>query len=84
MSLHPFSPIPTHCLHILLHLLTVCFQDDVELWGQEYLRNIAGEIGEEYQVRRDGEEAAEDLLALVRQIVPYHMTHNSGALSWHS
>ena len=53
----------------------------MELWGQEYLRNIAGEIGEEYQVRRDGEEAAEDLLALVRQIVPYHMTHNSGALS---
>ncbi len=81
VHLHSFSPTPTHCLHVLLHLLIVCFQDDVELWGQEYLRNIAGEIGEEYQVRRDGEEAAEDLLALVRQIVPYHMTHNSGVLS---
>ena len=55
----------------------------METWGQEYLRNIAGEIGEEYQVRRDSEEAPEDLLALVRQIVPYHMTHNSGALSSH-
>jgi len=54
------------------------FQDDVELWGQEYLRNIAGEIGEEYQVRRESDDAAEDLLSLVKQIVPYHMSHNSG------
>lgn len=62
--------------------LNRCVQENVENWGQEYLRNIAGEIGEEYQVRRDKEEPAEDLLALVNQIVPYHMTHNSGMVAY--
>ena len=54
-------------------------QESVENWGQEYLRNIAGEIGEEYHLAlRKDTDPSKELLDLVAQIVPYHMTHNSG------
>ena len=41
------------------------------------LRNLAGEIGEEWEARAGRGEPADDLLALVKQIVPYHMGHNA-------
>ena len=47
-------------------------------WGHEYVRNIAGEIGQEYAARREAEKPVDDLLELVAQIVPYHMSHNAG------
>jgi RPN1 N-terminal domain len=56
-------------------------QDEVGAWGHEYVRNLAGEIGQEYQARREAEVAVQDLLDLVAEIVPYHMTHNAGALT---
>ena len=40
-------------------------------------RNLAGEIGEEWEARSGKGEAVDDLLALVQQIVPYHMGHNA-------
>lgn len=55
-------------------------QENVENWGQEYLRNIAGEIGEEYHLALQKDKTPpQELLDLVAQIVPYHMAHNSGA-----
>jgi hypothetical protein len=30
------------------------------------------------QARHEKEQPVDDLLALVKQIVPYHMTHNAG------
>lgn len=51
---------------------------DLETWGHEYMRHLAGEIAEEYKVRHEKEQPVDDLLHLVRQIVPYHMTHNAG------
>jgi 26S proteasome regulatory subunit N1 len=51
--------------------------DDLGVWGHEYLRHLAGEISEEFTARTDKEEAVDDLMALVKQIVPYHMTHNA-------
>lgn len=56
-----------------------CAQGEVGLWGHEYVRSLSGEIGEEYHARREAEEPVEDLLELVSQIVPYHMSHNAGA-----
>lgn len=53
-------------------------QEDVASWGHEYIRSLSGEIGEEYHVRREKGENVEDLLGLVAQIVPFHMTHNAG------
>ena len=61
-----------------LKLTPIILKGNVEEWGHEYLRNLAGEIGEEYQLRRETDQSAEDLLALVSQILPYHMKHNSG------
>lgn len=39
---------------------------------------MSGEIGEEYDARREKEEPVNDLLELVATIVPYHMSHNAG------
>ncbi|PNH02258.1 26S proteasome non-ATPase regulatory subunit 2 1B [Tetrabaena socialis] len=52
---------------------------DLGIWGHEYIRHLSGEIAEEYRVRREADAAApvEDLMTLVKQIVPYHMTHNA-------
>jgi len=55
-------------------------------WGAEYIRCLAGQIGEEYNERmtaNDEKEGMEvepdmsDLMALVDIIVPYHVEHNS-------
>lgn len=49
----------------------------LELWGHEYMRHLAGEISDEYRLRRDKDEGVDDLMDLVNQIVPHHMTHNT-------
>ncbi|CAK0782745.1 hypothetical protein CVIRNUC_005940 [Coccomyxa viridis] len=52
-------------------------KDAVASWGHEYIRSLSGEIGDEYHARREKEESVQDLLDLVAQIVPFHMTHNA-------
>jgi len=56
--------------------------DDFDKWGHEYVSNLSGEIGSEYQNRisvnpdlRDDEVI--DLLTLVNKIVPYFMKSNA-------
>ncbi|CAE7834175.1 PSMD2 [Symbiodinium sp. CCMP2592] len=46
-------------------------------WGHEYIRNIAGEIGEEFKERTEKATDVGDLLALVEEIVPFNMQHNA-------
>jgi len=60
--------------------------DNVGIWGHEFARSIAGEIGQEYNFRvteenadPDSDEPFEDLLSLVDVIVPFHVTHNAEA-----
>jgi 26S proteasome regulatory subunit N1 len=59
---------------------------DLAPWGAEYIRCLAGEIGQEYNDRTlaaaEGEDMevepdVSDLMALVDIIVPYHVEHNS-------
>lgn len=50
---------------------------DIGSWGHEYVRNLAGEIGEEYTEREQNSELVEDLMELVKQIVPFHIKHNA-------
>ncbi|CAM9663790.1 unnamed protein product, partial [Ectocarpus sp. 6 AP-2014] len=73
---------------------------DLGRWGHEFLRSLAGEIGQEYSARRigavkegadgEGDEAmadaagggdadVSDLMALVDDIVPFHLQHNAEA-----
>ena len=60
-------------------------EDNLGSWGHEYVRSLAGEIGEEYNARvidgADPEEDAPfaDLLSMVNIIVPFHVKHNAEA-----
>lgn len=51
----------------------------VTLWGHEYLRHLAGEIGEEFHARSSADPPApvDDLMRLVGQIVAWDMAHNA-------
>jgi 26S proteasome regulatory subunit N1 len=51
--------------------------ENVGSWGHEYIRTLAGEIGQEYQQRQAEEKPVEDLMGLVRQIIPFHVQHNA-------
>ncbi|KAM1060857.1 hypothetical protein ACFX2J_025179 [Malus domestica] len=52
-------------------------EGDIGSWGHEYVRNLAGEIAQEF-AKRQGEEAPiEELMELVQQIVAFHMKHNA-------
>ncbi|XP_075669512.1 26S proteasome non-ATPase regulatory subunit 2 homolog A-like [Castanea sativa] len=50
---------------------------DIGSWGHEYVRNLAGEISQEYAKRQSEEVPIEDLMELVQQIVAFHMKHNA-------
>lgn len=54
---------------------------DLGSWGHEFVRSIAGEVGEEYNARMTAESQEEpdvsDLLRIVDAIVPFHMQHNA-------
>lgn len=59
--------------------------DNLGSWGHEYVRSLAGEIGQEYNSRvlagsdPDSDEPFEDLLGMVNVIVPFHISHNAEA-----
>ncbi|GKU93044.1 hypothetical protein SLEP1_g6682 [Rubroshorea leprosula] len=50
---------------------------DIGSWGHEYVRNLAGEIAQEYMKRQSEEAPIEDLMELVQQIAAFHMQHNA-------
>ncbi|KAI8473352.1 MAG: 26S proteasome regulatory complex [Monoraphidium minutum] len=51
--------------------------DDLGQWGHEYLRHISGEVAEEFKVQQEAGGDVADLMHLVEQIAPYHMSHNA-------
>ncbi|KAK9286671.1 hypothetical protein L1049_015072 [Liquidambar formosana] len=52
-------------------------ESDIGSWGYEYVRNLAGEIAQEYMKRQSEEAPVDDLMRLVQQIVAFHMKHNA-------
>jgi len=53
-------------------------QEGLTAWGQEYMRNLSGEIIAEYRERGEKKETAcDDLKKLVREIVPFNMKHHA-------
>ncbi|CAI9759372.1 unnamed protein product [Fraxinus pennsylvanica] len=52
-------------------------EGDIGSWGHEYVRNLAGEISQEYAKRQTEEALIDDLMELVGQIVAFHMKHNA-------
>ena len=49
----------------------------MDTWGFEYVKNLSGEIGQEWAVRKSEDKSTDDLKALVDEIVPFNMKHNS-------
>ena len=45
-------------------------------WGHEYLRSLAGEIGNEYNKRVEGQNDSRDLMELVEVIIPLFMKNH--------
>jgi 26S proteasome regulatory subunit N1 len=45
-------------------------------WGHEYLRSLAGEIGQEYNKRVEKDEGIDDLMFLVDIIIPHFMKNH--------
>ncbi|XP_047340824.1 26S proteasome non-ATPase regulatory subunit 2 homolog A [Impatiens glandulifera] len=52
-------------------------EGEIGSWGHEYVRNLAGEISQEYAKRQSEEAPFDDLMELVQQIVAFHMKHNA-------
>ncbi|KAM7492213.1 hypothetical protein LguiA_035134 [Lonicera macranthoides] len=52
-------------------------EGDIGSWGHEYVRNLAGEIGQEYLKRQSEEAPIDNIMELVQQIVAFHMKHNA-------
>ncbi|KAL7219285.1 hypothetical protein ACSBR2_012376 [Camellia fascicularis] len=48
-------------------------EGDTVSWGHEYVRNLAGEIVEEYMKRQSEELSVDDLMELIEQIVAFLM-----------
>eukprot|EP00567_Pseudictyota_dubia_P003558 CAMPEP_0197439458 /NCGR_PEP_ID=MMETSP1175-20131217/6200_1 /TAXON_ID=1003142 /ORGANISM="Triceratium dubium, Strain CCMP147" /LENGTH=934 /DNA_ID=CAMNT_0042969377 /DNA_START=145 /DNA_END=2949 /DNA_ORIENTATION=- len=60
--------------------------DNLGSWGHEFVRSLAGEIGQEYNARvldgagdPDDDAPFSDLLSMVDVIVPFHVSHNAEA-----
>ncbi|KAL8201505.1 hypothetical protein R6Q57_012844 [Mikania cordata] len=56
-------------------------EGDIGSWGHEYVRNLAGEIAQEYSKRVNEEATVDDLIELVEQIVAFHMKINMNIIS---
>lgn len=52
---------------------------DIGSWGHEYMRHLALEIGQEYEIRQQEEKDSEDITSLALVLVPFFLTHNAEA-----
>ncbi|XP_020598816.1 26S proteasome non-ATPase regulatory subunit 2 homolog A-like [Phalaenopsis equestris] len=53
------------------------YEGDIGSWGHEYVRNLAGEISQEFAKRQYDDLPINALMELVQQIVAFHMKHNA-------
>ncbi|WOL06849.1 26S proteasome non-ATPase regulatory subunit [Canna indica] len=52
-------------------------EGDIGSWGHEYVRNLAGEVAQEFAKRQYEDTPLDALMELVQQIVAFHMKHNA-------
>lgn len=53
------------------------YEGNIGSWGHEYVRNLAGEISQEFAKRQYDDLPIDALMELVQQIVAFHMKHNA-------
>ena len=70
--------MPTR-LSEILYTTDFCTPDEIGNWGHEYVRHLALEIGEEYQIIVEKEGSTDDIMKLALQIVPFFLKHNAEA-----
>eukprot|EP01091_Cochliopodium_minus_P015174 TRINITY_DN5319_c0_g1_i1.p1 TRINITY_DN5319_c0_g1~~TRINITY_DN5319_c0_g1_i1.p1 ORF type:complete len:870 (-),score=290.39 TRINITY_DN5319_c0_g1_i1:73-2682(-) len=51
-------------------------REEIGEWGHEYVRNLTGEIGNEFSSRQEQKLDVKELIELVEIIVPFYMKHN--------
>ncbi|GAA5984774.1 hypothetical protein JCM10908_003499 [Rhodotorula pacifica] len=61
----------------LMYRLKGGSDEDPGLWGHEYVRHLAAELGEEYLQYRQEERSVDELVALGLRLVPFLLTHNA-------
>ena len=72
-------------LAIKLGNTTAKTENDLGSWGHEFIRSLAGEIGQEYNARviagsnPEEDEPFADLLGMVDVIVPFNVSHHAEA-----
>ena len=72
-------------LAISLGSTTAKAENDLGSWGHEFIRSLAGEIGQEYNARviagsdPETDEPFADLLGMVDVIVPFNVSHHAEA-----
>ncbi|EPQ27551.1 uncharacterized protein PFL1_05089 [Pseudozyma flocculosa PF-1] len=53
--------------------------EDPGLWGHEYMRHLAAELGEEHAARQENDADTSELMDLALQVVPFSLKHNAEA-----
>ena len=53
--------------------------EPLESWGHEYVRHLAAEIAQEYEIRVENEQSYDDILTLAQDMVPFFMQHHAEA-----
>eukprot|EP00357_Protocruzia_adherens_P000401 CAMPEP_0114986264 /NCGR_PEP_ID=MMETSP0216-20121206/8329_1 /TAXON_ID=223996 /ORGANISM="Protocruzia adherens, Strain Boccale" /LENGTH=896 /DNA_ID=CAMNT_0002348679 /DNA_START=38 /DNA_END=2728 /DNA_ORIENTATION=+ len=51
--------------------------EEITKWGHEYIRSLSGEIGREYNNRLEKNEKVDELIGLVKSIIPFLMSQNA-------
>jgi 26S proteasome regulatory subunit N1 len=55
-------------------------REEIGTWGHEYVRHLAGEVALDWQQGVGlTQDRSNELIRLVKEIVPYHMKHNAEA-----
>eukprot|EP00823_Brevimastigomonas_motovehiculus_P002027 TRINITY_DN1318_c0_g1_i1.p1 TRINITY_DN1318_c0_g1~~TRINITY_DN1318_c0_g1_i1.p1 ORF type:complete len:926 (+),score=227.84 TRINITY_DN1318_c0_g1_i1:113-2890(+) len=52
-------------------------KEEIGAWGHQYVRNISGEISQEWKQRVAAKQKVDDLDALVKEVLPFNMKHNA-------
>merc|ERR1719209_2537741 len=53
--------------------------EEIELWGHEYVRHLAGEVVQEYNALQEDGKEKDTLVAMAKEIVPSQMKHHAEA-----
>ncbi|RKP21880.1 26S proteasome regulatory complex, non-ATPase subcomplex, Rpn1 subunit [Rozella allomycis CSF55] len=63
--------------NLVLYYYMMGGRDGIEGWGHDYMRHLAMEIKDEYNMRFEREESVEELRGIGIRLVPFFLSHNA-------